>query len=216
MLAGERLLPVPGPLGALLPGGGVQRGSVVMLDGPPGSGATSVALQLVAAATAAGEWAAAIDPDGTLGGAAAGEAGVVLDRFAVVRGVPASRWTTVAGALLDGVALVVAELRGRLAAGDARRLTARARERGAVLVAVAGGPAVWPAEAGLRLHVGHGAWPGFGPQSACLASRSTEVHAEGRGARRRGRLDALVAVAGIPPPSEAIAGQPRGERARQC
>lgn len=187
VLARERLLPVPGPLGDLL-GGGVQRGGVVTLDGPPGAGRTSAALQLAAAATAAGEWAAAVDPAGTFGGAAADEAGVVLERFAVVRGVPAPRWATVVGALLDGVALVVAELHGGLSAGDARRLTARARERGAVLVALGTGWASWPVEAGMHLRVGRGAWPGFGPGSAQLGSRSTEVHVDGRGTRREGSL----------------------------
>jgi hypothetical protein len=58
VLAGERVLAVPGPLGELLPRGAVQRGTVVAVDGDPGAGATSVALQLAAAGPAAGEPAA--------------------------------------------------------------------------------------------------------------------------------------------------------------
>ncbi|HEV7685251.1 MAG TPA: hypothetical protein VGQ80_01705, partial [Acidimicrobiia bacterium] len=54
VLAGERRLAVPGPLGDLLPRGGLQRGSVVRVEGAPGSGATSLVLSLLAAATAAG------------------------------------------------------------------------------------------------------------------------------------------------------------------
>ncbi|MGH9014174.1 MAG: hypothetical protein ACRDZ1_09605, partial [Acidimicrobiia bacterium] len=54
--AGERVLPVPGELGELIPGGAVQRGAVVAVGGAPGAGTTSVALRLAAAATAAGEW----------------------------------------------------------------------------------------------------------------------------------------------------------------
>ena len=63
----------------------MARGAVVGVEGMPGAGATSVALALAAAVTAVGEWAAAVDLDGTLGGRAAAEAGVALDRFAVVR-----------------------------------------------------------------------------------------------------------------------------------
>src|SRR2546429_8827976 len=86
VLAGERVLAVPGPLGALLPGGAVQRGTVVAVDGDPGAGATTVALELAAAATAAGEWAAAIELDASLGGPAAGAARGALERVPLVRG----------------------------------------------------------------------------------------------------------------------------------
>lgn len=182
VLAGERVLAVPGPLGALLPGGAVQRGTVVAVDGDPGAGATSVALQLAAAATAAGEWAAAIELDASLGGLAAGEAGVELDRFAVVRRVPPARWAAVVAALLDGVSVVLAEVPAYARVGDARRLLARARERGAVLVAM--GP--WPAEAALRLRAGGSVWRGLDAGAGALAERDQRVHVDGRGAAARG------------------------------
>ena len=67
VLARDRLLAVAGPVGAALPAGGVRRGATIALDGPPGSGSTTVAFTLAAAATSAGEWAAVVDPDGTLG-----------------------------------------------------------------------------------------------------------------------------------------------------
>ncbi|HKY77491.1 MAG TPA: hypothetical protein VJS45_15190, partial [Acidimicrobiia bacterium] len=95
VLAGERRLAVPGPLGELLPGGGLQRGSVVRVEGAAGSGAMSLVLSFLAAATAAGEWAAVVDGDGVLGGLAATEAGVALDRLAVVRAVPAGLYARV-------------------------------------------------------------------------------------------------------------------------
>src|SRR5260370_865445 len=87
VLARERGLPVPGALGELLPGG-LRRGSGVTVGGGTGAGATSAAVALAAAAAAAGEWAAMLDLAGTLGGRAGAEAGVALDRFAVVRKVP--------------------------------------------------------------------------------------------------------------------------------
>ena len=130
--AGDRRLPVAGLLGELLPAGGVQRGSTVAVDGSPGSGSTTVALTLAAAATSAGEWAAVVDPDvgRTLGARAAAEAGVELERLAVVRRAPPDRWGAVVAALLDGITVVVAAVPPRVRLGDARRLVARARERG--------------------------------------------------------------------------------------
>jgi hypothetical protein len=181
VLAGERVLAVPGPLGGMLPGGAVRRGTVVAVDGDPGTGATSLAFQLAGAATAAGEWAAAVELDASLGGLAAGEAGVALDRFAVIRRVPRARWTAVVAALLDGIAVVLAEVPAFARVGDARRLQARARERGAVLVAV--GP--WPAEAALRLRAGGSSWHGLGDGTGALAERDQRVHVESRGAAAR-------------------------------
>ncbi|MGH9024704.1 MAG: hypothetical protein ACRDWD_01090 [Acidimicrobiia bacterium] len=174
--AGERVLAVPGELGAVLPGGGVQRGSVVAVDGSPGAGSTTLMLRLAAAATAAGEWAALVERDATLGGQAAFEAGVELERCAVVRWVPRNAWATVVAALLDGLGLVAAEVPNTARLADARRLTARARERGAVLVV--SGP--WPAEAALRLHA-----RGWEDDSLAVA-------VEGRGAAARPQLTALA------------------------
>ena len=176
--AADRLIAVPGPLGAALPGGGLRRGAVVTIDGVPGSGATSVALVLAAAVTNAGEWAAVVDTTGTFGGRAAAEAGVVLERFAVVRRAPPSQWATVVAALLDGFALVAADVPARCRFGDARRLAARARERGAALVAL--GP--WPAEAALRLHAQSSSWSGLGDGDGLLAQRALHIDVAGRGA----------------------------------
>ncbi|HEY3239594.1 MAG TPA: hypothetical protein VGL92_08525, partial [Acidimicrobiia bacterium] len=84
VLAGERRLTVPGALGGLLPGGGLQRGTVVAVEGLAGAGGSSLVLALLAAATAAGEWAAVVDAEESFGGLAAAEAGVALERLAVV------------------------------------------------------------------------------------------------------------------------------------
>ena len=170
--AGERALPVPGELGELIPT--LRRGSVIAVSGAPGAGATSVALQLAAAATSAGEWAAAVELDASIGGLAAAEAGVALERFAVVRRVPPARWAAVVAALLDGIALVLAEVPPYARAGDARRLAARARERGVVLV----GLGSWPAEATLRVCAESSEWRG-------LATRDLSVRVDGHGVPAR-------------------------------
>ena len=184
VLARDRALAVPGPLGELLPDG-LVRGSVAVVDGEPGTGATSVALSLCAAATGVGEWAAAVDLAGTLGGEAAAAAGVALDRFAVVRRVPPTRWATTVDILLDGVSLVVAEVPRHARPGDARRLEARARERGVVLVVLTGPQAPWPAGAASRLRVEGGPWPGLGAGHGLLAPRAPQVRVGDRGARER-------------------------------
>jgi hypothetical protein len=183
--AHERVLEVPGPLGALIPGRHVRRGSVVAVHGRPGAGATSVVLALAAAGTTAGEWVAAVDLDGTFGALAAAEAGVALDRFVVVRPpgpgpLPADRWATTVATLLDGVGVVVAELPRTVRAADARRLVARARERQALLVPLAR-EVPWPAEAALRLHASGGTWPGLARGTGVLADRTVRVEVEGRG-----------------------------------
>jgi hypothetical protein len=176
VLARDRLLAVDGPVGAVLPAGGVRRGATIALDGPPGTGSTTVACALAAAATSAGEWAAVVDPDGTFGGRAAAAAGVALERCAVVRNVPADRWATVVAALLDGVALVVAPAPPYLRTGDARRLAARARERASVLVALG----AWPGEAAMRIQTNGGPWHGLARGSGLLAGRDLDVHIDAK------------------------------------
>ena len=190
LLARDRALALPGPLGDVL--GGLVRGSVVALDGPAGAGATSVALALCAAVTAAGEWAAAVDLEGTLGGEAAAAAGVALERFAVARRVPPARWAAATAVLLDGVSLVVAEVPSRARPDEARRLVARARERGVVLVPLVGPDARWPADATQRVHVEGGAWPGLGSGSGLLTPRAPRVRVAGPGAAARERRGVLA------------------------
>jgi hypothetical protein len=178
VLARERVLEVPAPIGDRLPSGGLQRGTVTAVDGPRGAGATTLALRLAAAASAAGEWVAAVDGDGVLGGLAAREAGIALDRFAAVHGVPPPRWAATVAALLDGVAFVLALTPVTLRPADARRLVARTRERGAVLIALGS----WPVEAMLRLHATGSSWNGLGDGTGVLTDRSLEFDVEGRGA----------------------------------
>jgi hypothetical protein len=191
VLAGERRLAVPGPLGEILPGGGIQRGSVVRVEGAPGSGATSLLLSLLAAGTAAGEWAAVVDGDGVLGGLAAAEAGVTLGRLAVVRAVPLALYGRVVATLLDGVTVVGAVVPRGFRLADARRLDARARERAAVLVAAG----AWPGEAALRLRAEHVSWSGLGRGEGLLGERILRVAVTGRGAAGRERITDLVAAA---------------------
>ena len=179
---------MPGPLGEIIPGGGLQRGSVVRVEGTPGTGATSLLLSLLAAGTAAGEWAALVDADGVVGGLAAAEAGVTFERLAVVRTVPPALYGRVVATLLDGVTVVGATIPRGFRLGDARRLEARARERAAVLVAAG----FWPGEAALRLRAEQSSWSGLGRGEGLLAERVLRVAVTGRGSAGRERVAELV------------------------
>ena len=190
-LARDRSISLPGDLGAVVPGAALQRGATLTVAGPVGAGATSLALELAAAATAAGEWAAAVDLHGTLGGEAACAAGGALERFAVVRQVSPDRWATVVAALLEGVTLVLAEVPRGVKIGDARRLVARARERGSVLVALETG-ARWTGDAQLRLHAAGGSWHGLASGAGLLTGRARSVRVDGQGEAARSRVVALV------------------------
>ena len=190
-LAHERALAVGPSLESLVPRGSVARGSVVRVVGAPGAGVTSLGLELVAACTKAGEWAAAVDPGGprgSIGALAARDAGVVLERFAVVRRVPPARWASVVAALLDGVTLVLADLPPEgVSFPDARRLVARARERETVLVV----GEHWPADAALTLHARGAEWLARGDVHH-LTERRLHVQAEAPAGAREGVLASAV------------------------
>src|SRR5207244_2414320 len=141
------------------------------------------ALTLAAAATYAGEWAAVVDPGGTLGARAAAAAGVELERLAVVRCGAPDRWAAVVAALLDGITVVVAAVPPHLRLGDARRLVARARERRSVLVAFG----AWPVEAAVRVHTGRCSWSGLEAGAGLLGTRDLHIEVEGQ-ARPQGKV----------------------------
>jgi len=167
---------------------GCNEGAPSPSDGSPGAGSTTVALTLAAAATSAGEWAAVVDParppwSGTLGARAAADLGVQLERLAVVPRVPPDRWGSVVAALLDGITVVVAAVPPHVRLGDARRLVARARERGAVLVAFG----AWPVEAAVRVHAGPSSWRGLDIGSGLLDARDLNIEVEAKGVETKGR-----------------------------
>ena len=185
----NQVLSLAGPyateLGSLLPSGGLRRGSTVVVRG-----STALLLALLAVTTAAGSWAAVVGmPD--LGLLAAAELGVVLHRLALVPR-PGAELGAVVAALLDGVDLVVvatdgiALLRSR-GADLARRLSARARHRGAVLLAFSS----WPGGADLELDCSAVTWSGLGVGYGRLAGQHITVTARGRGAAARPRRAVL-------------------------
>ena len=188
--ASTRVLPAPPALAGVLPAGAIDRGSTVVVHG-----STSLALGLLAEASRTGSWVALVGLPG-IGALAAAQLGLDLDRMVLVPA-PGPDGPTVIAALLDGVDVVVV---GDVALGDGdrRRLSARARERGAVLLSTAG----WPgAHLVLTAEV---TWEGLGNGHGRLRSRRMTVRCAGRGAASRGWLaevtsDPLAAVAGGAP-----------------
>ena len=180
-LARERTLPVLSALAGLLPEGGLRRGSTVAI-----SGTTSLALALLAGPSQAGSWCAAVGLP-SLGLVAAAEVGVALERFPLVAR-PGEEWPAVVAALVEAVDVVLVCLPRHVRAGDARRLVAKTRDRGAVLVTT-GRSAAFAAD--VRLSVAGAAWEGLGEGHGRLRARRMDVVATGRGAAARERRVSL-------------------------
>jgi len=173
VLTGEGLLPVLPALRDLLPGGGLQRGSVVT-SGDFGL----LSLALVAGAVAEGAWCAVVGVS-AIGMRAAAEAGVDPDRVLLI-GEPGTRWPQVVASLLDGFDVVLLGPPSAPPSQLRRKLEAAARRYGSVLV-VAGD---WPG-AQSRLLVADAKWTGIGAGHGRLRARRARVLASGRGAGER-------------------------------
>jgi len=182
-LAKDQLLPVAEAFEALLPDGGLRRGSTIAVEG---SSSTSLALGLVAETSRAGSWTAAV---GTpwLGLVAAEELGVELGRFALIDD-PGNQWGAVIAALIGSFDIVLTCPPRRVKAADSRRLAARLT----VLVQVqepSGITKRWRSDAvpsDVVLKVDAVEWDGLGQGHGHLVSRRIEVTTGGRGAAARG------------------------------
>jgi hypothetical protein len=126
---------------------------------------------------------------------AAQEAGLVLSRVALVPR-PGADLVAIASALLDGLDVVAVVGVDRLPASASRRLAAKARQRGAVLVSI--GP--W---AGADVQVGGsgGRWEGLGTGSGRLRYRRLQIRTGGRGVAHRGKVASVL----LPSPAGTVA-----------
>ncbi|GAB2481985.1 hypothetical protein GCM10027063_25120 [Promicromonospora xylanilytica] len=196
-----RVLPVHPRLAGLLPDGGLRTGTTVVVRG-----STSLLLTLLAEASRDGAWTVLVGYPAA-GMAAAADAGCDLTRTLVVplptgSGVDAP---AVLAALIDGMDVVVVGPEVALLDQDRRRLTARARERGTVLVAALPTPALSAGSSPLqRLSAGRkastqhgwggaqvvleateGAWAGIDHGAGWLRRRTLRVRRTGRGSAAR-------------------------------
>lgn len=196
-LAGEQRLPVLPALEPLVPG--LRRGSTLSVDGPA---ATSLALATAAGPSRDGAWVAAVGFP-SLGLLAAAELGVALERLVLVAdpgrddgdaGDDGSVWPAVVAALVDAFEVVLVHAGERVRAADGRRLVARTRERGAVLVQVGGARptrAAWPEGADVALSVVDATWEGLGEGHGHLRARRVTVESGGRRGAARARRHEL-------------------------
>lgn len=191
-LATNRVLPVPEELTSLFPWGGIQRGWSV---GVAGSAAWSLAFSIWAKALGSEGWVAVIGvPD--LGLAAAAELGVRLDRVVLVQTPPATQWGTVVSSALDAFDVVAVAPTAPVSPRDARRLSARAREREVVLFHLDGGR-TWPSALDLTLHCRtedcrSEGWTGLGWGHGYLQGRRVSIDAVGRRTGRPRSLSVLL------------------------
>ncbi|MGB2558352.1 hypothetical protein [Cellulosimicrobium cellulans] len=169
----ERVWPVHDALAPLLPLGALQRGTVLAVRG-----STSLLLALVARPSRAGAWTAAVGFP-AVGLLAAADAGADLDRVVLVPR-PGPDAALAISALVDGLDVVVVGPDAALTDPDRRRLAARARERGALLVAAG----TWPG-AHVALTVTGGGWSGADRGAGWLRRRTLVVERAGRGGAAR-------------------------------
>lgn len=174
VLAHQKRLSVVPALQTLFPQG-IQRGSTVQVQG---GGATSLAMALAAGPMAEGSWMAVVDTP-ALGLTAAEQQGVLLHRMVVLDSPPQHQWGAVMAALLDAFDLVVVSPRG-VRHRDARRLEARARERGTVLMCLGEG---WPTAADVQVAVSQARWSGLEWGHGHLVSCEHQVDVRARGGR---------------------------------
>ena len=166
-------LPVSDSLAHLVPEGALHRGGTLVV-----TGSTSLLLALVARASQEGAWVAVVGLPG-VGVLAAQQSGVDLDRLALVP-CPGPDAPTVLAALIDGVDLVIVGAAAALVDPDRRRLMARARERGTVLLSTV----PWSG-AHLVLTAEPVGWTGLGAGYGHLRSHRLVVTRGGRGSAGR-------------------------------
>ena len=197
-LARDQTLPLIEPLATMFPEGRLRRGITVAVRGP---GSTTLAFALAASASSAGSWVALVGvADANL--ATAAELGVALERVAVMHPLPA-QWSATVAAVVGAFDIVVLAPCHRVSAGDARRLMARARERGSVLITLTrtgpSGPSgagvtarVWPERVDAELSISTLRWQGLGQGHGNLRARVARVDMTGRRELARPRQGEFV------------------------
>ena len=185
-LAKTRTVPLAEPWRTLVPGGGLRRGSTVVVQAPPGLGGLSLALSLLSESSAQGHWTAVVGVDDP-GVVAIADLGVDLRRVLFVPR-PRGAWAESAADLLDGVDLLIVRPPSRAAHGAARRLMDRVRERGTVLIALTESTSPWPLPPDLSFNVLSAQWA----TSSRLDARYLTVRVTGRGESGRARDHVVV------------------------
>ncbi len=166
--SGPTPFPVHPALAALLPERGLRPGAAYTL-----AASSTLLLTLLAEPSRAGSWCGVVGlPE--LGAEAAEHAGVELSRLVLVP-TPGERWLSVVAALTEVLPVVVVRPSSRVREADASRLSARLRDREAVLL-VAGD---WP-QAHARISLAEPRWTGLGEGHGHLTTREVTLTVTGR------------------------------------
>ncbi|QIM16783.1 hypothetical protein G7067_10800 [Leucobacter insecticola] len=195
----DRALPTHPGLRQLFPGGALKKGASYAVQG-----SQQLALSMLSAASASGEWCGVIGCP-TFSAEAATSLGIALERLILIPA-PGADALALSGTLSEILTVVLLMLPTRPSHRDVERISARLREHGTALI-VAGD---WPhPESSLRVTASR--WRGLGTGYGLLEEREISVRTQDR----RGISEHTVRFTGgrIQGPAGATAAQPRLPRA---
>ncbi|WP_328999117.1 hypothetical protein OHA18_32305 [Kribbella sp. NBC_00709] len=184
----DRELPTHPAVSELLAGASLRGGSVYSVRG-----SAALVMALMAGPSAEGAWCGVVGMP-SFGAEAARALGVDLERLVLVPD-PGRDWLNVVAALVDALTVVVVRPPGEVTPGEASRLAARLRTRGAMLIASGS----WPGSEA-RFEIESNAWTGLGDGEGLLTARRATVAVTGRRAAVRARRHELW----LPAPDGAI------------
>ncbi|MFF0268652.1 hypothetical protein [Kribbella sp. NPDC004536] len=164
----ERELPTHPAVRELLAGAGLRGGSAYSVRG-----SAALVMALMAGPSADGAWCGVVGVP-SFGAEAARGLGVDLERLVLVPD-PGREWLSVVAALVDALTVVVVRPPGEVTPGEASRLAARLRTRGAMLIAYGS----WPGSEA-RFEIESSSWSGLGDGEGLLTARRATVAVSGR------------------------------------
>ncbi|MGW7679710.1 hypothetical protein ACWGID_03165 [Kribbella sp. NPDC054772] len=171
----DRELPTHPAVSELLAGASLRGGSAYSVRG-----SAALVMALMAGPSAEGAWCGVVGVP-SFGAEAARGLGVDLDRLVLVPD-PGHDWLSVVAALVDALTVVVVRPPGDVTPGEASRLAARLRTRGAMLIAYGS----WPGSEA-RFEIESSTWTGLGDGEGLLTARKATVAVTGRRAAVRAR-----------------------------
>ena len=158
-----RSLPTHPAIARLLPGGGLQQGSVYSVVG-----SATLLMALLAGPSAAGSWCGIVGvPE--FGIEAAERFGIDLERLVLVPE-PGDQWLGVTAAIADVMGIVVARPPKRASDTSIARLAARLRQRGSTLIVLGN----WPQSEAI-ISLSQSDWSGIGDGHGYLEARQATV-----------------------------------------
>ena len=187
-LARDQLLDVPEPLLPLFPFGGLPKGFVVGFEG---AGSWSIAMSMSAAATGYHGWVGVVGIE-EFGLVAAAELGVDLNRVLMVESPGSSQLAPTMAALLEAVDVLIVNPRRPIGAEPARRLKAKATEKGRLIFHL-DGARQWPVAPDIVVSSIGQRWDGLDDGHGNLCRRHLDLVTQGRRSAARPRSVSVMA-----------------------